>query len=216
MAQTITVGLATTLSVTSPNPTAALGSPVVLNVTVNPAVLGGPTPTGSVTFFDGANPIMPNGTTPLVNGMASITVSTLPSGSNTITVSYTGNLNYFPNHPAANVVIMVGAASGLNANLALKSSAPAAGLGSLVTFTATVTGVGMAMPTGTVEFDSGGMMIGTGMLVNGVATFSTATLPPGANTITAIYSGDTSFNPAMGELIIVTIGAVPSRRPTPS
>ena len=66
-----------------------------------------------------------------------------------------------------------------------------------MTFTATVTvrSAGAGTPTGTVTFKDGATTLGTGTLNGaGVATFTTAALPVGHHTITAVYGGDASFN----------------------
>jgi hypothetical protein len=70
-----------------------------------------------------------------------------------------------------------------------------------VTFTATVTPTTSndGTPTGTVSFLDNGTAIGTGTLSsNGQATFTTSALTPGANAITATYSGDTTFGTSSG------------------
>jgi hypothetical protein len=62
--------------------------------------------------------------------------------------------------------------------------------GQAVTFTATV------MPstaTGSVTFRNGGSPIGTAAVASGVATFTTAALPAGGNSITASYGGSSSY-----------------------
>lgn len=73
-----------------------------------------------------------------------------------------------------------------------------ASAGSLVTFTAHVTGPG-GIPTGTVTFccDSSGATIGTAQLDGtGLATLSTSTLPLGHSYIQATYPGDANFRPS--------------------
>jgi hypothetical protein len=67
--------------------------------------------------------------------------------------------------------------------------------GASTTLTATVTsGTGGATPTGTVTFaTSTGTTLSTATLSGGVATYSTSTLPGGTTTITATYSGDTTY-----------------------
>ncbi len=76
-----------------------------------------------------------------------------------------------------------------------------AAAGQTVTFTAIVSPAGGAigMPTGTVQFEDGGVDIGAAEalnLVNGSyqATFSTSTLTVSTHQITAVYSGDTNFS----------------------
>ncbi len=66
------------------------------------------------------------------------------------------------------------------------------GLGSPVTFTATVKG-GSATPTGTVAFSIDGKLADTLTLSGGQASYTTATLTAGTHTITAAYSGSSTL-----------------------
>jgi hypothetical protein len=69
--------------------------------------------------------------------------------------------------------------------------------GQAVTFTATVKAVSPATgtPTGSVTFMDGSTTLGTVTLnASGKATLTTKGLPAGADTITAIYSGDSNFD----------------------
>jgi len=50
-----------------------------------------------------------------------------------------------------------------------------------------------SIPTGTVTFMDGTLVLGTATLNNGAATFTPQHLAAGAHTITAIYNGDTNF-----------------------
>ena len=67
-----------------------------------------------------------------------------------------------------------------------------------VVFTATVSPVAPAtgVPTGTVQFRIDGVNVGGPAAVNanGQAAFATSTIAVGRHTITAVYSGDASFN----------------------
>lgn len=63
-----------------------------------------------------------------------------------------------------------------------------------VTFTATITSGGGQIPNGeTVTFDDDDSQIGTGTTKNGVAKFTTSSLPVGTQSIKAIYGGDSYF-----------------------
>src|SRR5574342_210525 len=75
--------------------------------------------------------------------------------------------------------------------------------GQTVTFTSTVTGSG-GTPTGTVTFRDGLNNIGSGTLASGVASF-TSTLATGTHSITAVYSGDSDFNPSTSPAITQTV-----------
>ena len=48
-------------------------------------------------------------------------------------------------------------------------------------------------PTGTVTLMDGTTALGTSALTGGIASFSTSSLPPGADTITAVYGGSTDY-----------------------
>jgi len=63
-----------------------------------------------------------------------------------------------------------------------------------VTFTATVKSTTTGTPTGPVTFKDGGATLGTGALISGKATFKTSALSVGTHSITAVYSGSTSYN----------------------
>ncbi len=73
------------------------------------------------------------------------------------------------------------------------SSGNPAASGQPITFTATATGQ-VGTPTGSVTFKSDGVPFGTADLdSNGVATFTTSSLPSGVHLIAASYSGDTNY-----------------------
>jgi len=67
--------------------TSFVGRPVTLTATVVPAFPGHDTPTGTVTFTAGAAVL---GTANLVNGVGSITISTLPAGIYSVIATYSG------------------------------------------------------------------------------------------------------------------------------
>jgi hypothetical protein len=63
-----------------------------------------------------------------------------------------------------------------------------------VTFTATVASSIGAPPDGeTITFEHGTTVLGTGVLSDGSASFTTSTLKVGTTAVTAVYSGDTNF-----------------------
>jgi hypothetical protein len=64
-----------------------------------------------------------------------------------------------------------------------------------VTMTATVASTTTGVPTGSIKFLDNGNAIGTAVLFNGVATFTSAGLSVGTHVIVAVYSGDTDFAP---------------------
>ncbi len=181
MNTTVTGGQSsTTTSLTSSANPAQYGQPVTFTAVVR-ASSG--TPTGTVTFEDG-NTVL--GTAALdYNGVATFTISTLSLGSHSITAVYSGDSNDLGSTSNA-VSLTINQDS---TTTTLTSSANPAVYGQPVTFTATVSSL-YSTPTGTVTFEDGNTVLGTVALSNGVAVFSTSTLPAGSNNITAVYSGD--------------------------
>ena len=96
------------------------------------------------------------------------------------------------------------------------SSANPSTYGNSVTFTATVTrSSGSNTPSGAVDFQDGGVSMGTGTLTDigggqAQATLSISTLDAGTHTITAVYGGDTNFGGSTGTL---DGGQIVSQRP---
>ena len=84
----------TTTSVISSQNPSVFGQSVTFTASVTPNPTPGPaTPTGSVTFFDGASPL---GSAVSLNGsaQATLTTSSLSGGSHSITVSYPGDATF--------------------------------------------------------------------------------------------------------------------------
>lgn len=83
---------------------------------------------------------------------------------------------------------------------AVISSVNPSDFGQTVTFTATVTS-SAGTPSGSVQFKDNGTNLGTAMtLTGGAASVTTSTLTVGTHTITAEYSGSTSFAASNGTL----------------
>ena len=158
------------------------------SVTFMATVTGADDITGTVEFFYGGTSL--GSPVTLAAGMASLTTSTLPVGTDSITAIYSGDTyNAASYSPVLNETI-TGSASA--STTALATSVNPVIVGHPVTFTATVTG---SSPTGTIKFMDGGASLGSPVtLAAGVATLTTSTLAPGTHFITAVYSGD-SANP---------------------
>jgi Bacterial Ig-like domain (group 3) len=173
----------TTTVASSANPS-AFGQSVTFTATVTGVIV---TPTGTVTFKDGATTL---GTGTLNgSGQATYSTSILLPGDHTITAVYGGDANYGAS-TSAPLTQTVNIAS---TTTAVASSVNPSGFGQSVTFTATVTGL-ILPPTGTVTFKDGATTLGTGTLNgSGQATFSTTTLAAGSHSITAVYGGDTIY-----------------------
>ncbi len=163
--------------VSTNNPT--YGSPVTITETVPPGV------SGPVTFSNGSAPI---GTAPIVGGVATITISNLPLGSDPITASTPGDSTNNPATSPSVTVTVVKASPTVSVSSSLNPSV----FNQPVTFTAIVP----ATATGTITFLDGSTTLGTGVLNSGQATLTTSTLVVGSHVITVTYSGDTNDSAA--------------------
>jgi hypothetical protein len=190
VAQTTTVSLQA-----APNPAVA-GSPVTLTATVTPS--GSTSPTGTITFYDGT---MIVGTAALSSGTASVTLSNLPPGAQTITASYSGDID---NVGSTSTGLTISIQQTTTTTLAANPNPSVSG--SSVTLTATVAASITGTPTGSVSFNEGSIVLGTATLSgSGTATFSLATLAVGQNSIVAVYSGDTGDQPSTSSALTETV-----------
>jgi hypothetical protein len=72
-------------------------------------------------------------------------------------------------------------------------------------FTATVSSKTAGTITGTVSFQEGTTVLGSGKVSGGKATWSITTLAVGSHSITAVYSGNTSYGPSTSALLKHTV-----------
>lgn len=176
--------------VTSSSNPAMLGQTVTFTATVTS---GAGTPTGNVTFFiDGAS----QSPVTLVNGEATFSTASLTLGNHTVAANYSGDTNFDPSSgslPGGQTIL----ASSITT---VASSLNPSTFGQTVTFTATVTS-GAGTPTGNVTFIIDGISQSPVTLVNGQATFTTASLAVGNHPVSANYIGDANFNSSSGSLI---------------
>jgi hypothetical protein len=144
------------------------------------------TPTGTVTFTDGATQL---GTATLAGGIATSSSSSLAVGSHTITASYGGNSNFTSS--SATITQTVNQAT---SSIVLTSSGSPTVYGQNVTLTASIAPQNGGVCTGSVTFSDGGTTLATVNAVGNSASFSTTSLAAGTHSITATYSGDSNFS----------------------
>ncbi len=188
----------TSISITADHNPGSVGQTITYTATVTVNSPGSGVPTGTVSFSDGGVAIgscqgltLPAG--PVLQVTCAQTYGT--NASHTITAVYNGDPNY------------LGATSGqYTENLAqtsttttVQASTPTSNYGQSVTLTATVSPkTGSGNPTGSVTFtDNGTTSLGSAplMLVAGeeTATLPVTSLPVGADSISASYSGSSGF-----------------------
>jgi glucuronoarabinoxylan endo-1,4-beta-xylanase len=185
----------TTLSV-SPNPV-NVGASVVL--TANTSAASG-TPTGSITFLDGATTL---GTAVLSNGAASLTVSTLAAGNHTLTASYAGTTGFAASTSTA-VTLTINQLPPAATTTALTVSPNPATAGTNIVLSAT-TSATTGTPTGSITFLDGATSLGTASLNGGNASLTVATLTVGNHTITASYAGTTGFTASTSAAVALVV-----------
>ena len=176
----------TTLS-SSLNPS-NYGQPVTLTATVTSA---GPAPTGIVTFKSGS--VVLGSKTLNAGGVATLTTAKIPVGTDTLTATYNGDTWNGKNVSAA----ITQTVSQASLSMVLTSTPNPSTFGTSVKFTAKLTSTG-GLPSGQpVTFSYNNATLGTANVNDtGVATFSTTTLPPGSDVVTAAYPGSVDYSSA--------------------
>lgn len=154
-ALTQTVNRASTqATLTSSAANAVFGQPITLTMQVAAAAPGSGTPTGSVTFRDGASVLR---TVRLGNGTATFTTSALGVRAHAITAVYSGDRNF--QRTTASLTQTVNPAP---TSTTLASSLHPARIGDVIIFRATVRAdsASSRMPTGFVTFRNGDQVLG--------------------------------------------------------
>jgi uncharacterized repeat protein (TIGR01451 family) len=187
---TISPAATTTSTVSLSSATAVYGQPVTLTATVTNTQTS-VTPSGSVTFYDGATKLQAVAVGS--GGVATLILSTRAAGKHSLTASFSdpaGNFTSTSSHAAASLTI--GKAS-TTTTLTATTNTPV--FGQAVTFTATVAALSpsVATPTGSVTFKDGSTVLATVALSGGSASFTTKHLALGGHAITAYYNGTSNF-----------------------
>jgi hypothetical protein len=185
--------LTTTAMTTSPNPS-LYGLNVTLTAKVAPTTGKANIP-GSVTFYNGTTDL---GKASLENGVATLTVSTLPLGTDALSAVYNGDPLYLTSTSyqvsqqvtiaPTSTTLYTGpnpSAVGQTVNLVAKMSPSAA--------------------AGTVTFYRGSTVIGSASITNGTAKITTSTLPQGSHSLTATYLGSVDYSPSVSPIVIQVV-----------
>ncbi len=176
--------------------------PASVTATANAASVqyGAPLPTLTGTL---------TGVLPQDAGQVTAVFSATPAnvGSYVITASLTGP-------KSVNYVVAPGTAAGLlqvtqAASRTLLSAVPQGYSGMPLQLSANAISSTGGKPTGTVKFLDAGLVVGTGILVNGSTSAVYLAPPAGARTLSAQYSGDVNFSPSSSASQIATISALP-------
>ncbi|MGB8918176.1 MAG: Ig-like domain repeat protein [Candidatus Sulfotelmatobacter sp.] len=183
----LTSAAATSTTLTAaPNPALA-GATVTLTANIAPVPTG--ESLGTVSFYDGETLL---GTANVnSSGAASLPITSLSAGAHSLTAVYSGN-TAFASSTSSVLTETITTLTGTATTLAAAPNPASAG--ESVTLTATVSPAPTGSSLGTVSFYNGATLLGSGTLnSSGVATFSTTSLPAGADSLTAAYSGNLLF-----------------------
>ena len=157
------------------------------------------TPTGSVTFYDGATVL--DTVTLNSSGIASLSSSVLAVGSHSITAVYNA---YTPWTTSISAAATVTVASAVTTTVLIETPNPVT-LGNEVVLSASVS-ASNSTPAGTVSFYDGSTLLGTVALdSNGVASLSNQTLAVGTHSITAVYNAGTSWATSTSSAVSVVV-----------
>jgi MYXO-CTERM domain-containing protein len=193
--------LPTTSVLTVTPATSTYGSPVTLTANVTPAMLPGPsTPTGVVTFYNGASVI---GTGTLAGGVANLAASSLPGGSYNLTCMYSGSVIYATSNCNSVPVVVTAAPT----SIGLTGTPNPGYLGQTVTMVATVSSqTASTQAGGSVTFYDGSASLGSAQVTaSNTASLSASFSVVGVHSITAVYGGDASFSGSSSAVLKETI-----------
>lgn len=184
----------TTTSVLPSMSTVTIGDNVSFTASVVPTV--GSNPGGAVQFLvDGA---AFGAAVPVSSGTATsanLNTGSLALGNHTVQAVYNGDAS-FGTSSSASVLFRVRVPL-LPATAALSITPNSTVYGQNVTLSATIgTTSGSGSPTGSVTFSEGGTVYGTAPVSGGSASVEVTTIPVGAHSIVATYSGDDEYNGA--------------------
>jgi N-acetylneuraminic acid mutarotase len=177
----------TSIALTSGTNPSVFGQSLTFTATVTAVAPGAGTPTGTVTFKDGATTL---GTISLTGNTAPFTTTTLSVGGHSITATYNADAN-FTGSTSSTLPQTVNLASTTTVITSHTPSPSVVGQAVTINFTVTAVAPGSGTPTGNVNVsdgagDSCSASVGTGSCA---ITFTTA----GAKSLTASYPGDTNF-----------------------
>lgn len=156
------------------------------------------TPTGVMTFKDGSTVL---GSASLVSGVASYSTGELEAGSHAIAAEYEGDSVYAPG--ATGTITQIVDRAPTSTSLAVSTGSTTTQ--TPITWTATVTSMAVGAIGGTVTFNEGLTIIGTGTLSAGGVATTTATLAAGTHDVTATFSGDTNFEPSASPPVTTSV-----------
>ena len=159
---------------------------------------------GTVNFMNGSTVL--GSASVNVSGVATLSTASLPTGTYGLTAKYMGNSNFLTStSPASSVTVTASTAA---TTTSLVASPNPVTTGQALNLVATVSNSGTASLSGTVNFMNGSTLLGSGSVnASGVATLSVKNLPAGNYSLTARYTGNSSFLASTSPASSVTVVA---------
>jgi len=189
---------ATNLALNSSSSPSSFGQTVTFTANVSAVPAGAGTPTGMVTFQDGATII---GQAPLnSSGVVAVSSAGLAPGSHNVVATYASDTLFAASSGSVVQVIQNGTST------AVTSTSNPASFGQSIFFDAAVTATNGSpgTPTGSVTFKEGATVLATVPLNSaGHAVFSYSAFSIGSHTITADFAGTNGWLASSGQLVQV-------------
>ena len=206
LAVTVVVPVGTTISLTTNATAVAVGTSVTLTATVA-AVTGSAVPTGTVTFYDSNGTITLGTGTLNGSGVATYTTSALAVGTHAVSAKYAGATGFSASNSGGFSILVT--AAGIATTTSVTANATTSTQGTGFIFTVTVTPAsGTTVPTGPVNILDGVTVLSTGAVgPTGQYIFSTNALAVGTHSITAAYTGSSTFGASTSAPLTATVTA---------
>jgi hypothetical protein len=192
-----TVNVSLTTTTVSPNINPSLFAQSVIVTAIVQGSAGG-SPTGTVTFFDGATSL---GSSSVSANIAQLSLSSLSIGAHSLTAKYAGDANF----SASTSTVVTETINQAYTSTTVSTNLTPASFGQTVVFTAAVQPAFGGAPTGTVTFLDGAVALGSSNVSAGSAQLALSNLSIGSHSITARYNGDANFTSSTSSSITQTI-----------
>lgn len=185
------------VALTAPTGVLSYGDSATFTATLTPSQFNVADPSGSVTFSVNGIEQRPIA---LTNHTASITVPNLSGGNNTVSAVYAGDANYSGSTASPVTVDVTPAKTTTTLAVTTTYTNPASSaVGAALTLTSTVNPTVAGSITGSVNFVSGAVLLGSAALVPNqgsnsyTAVLSTSSIPAGTYSVQAVFPGNANY-----------------------
>ncbi len=191
--------LATMTTLQASTSSVEIGGSVTLTATLSPASV-----TGTVTFYSGSIAI---GTASVNAGVASLNTTFASAGNMALKAIFATNASWETSTSNQVALFVTGDTPD---TVELQVAPSSLFIGDSATLTASIS---PAEATGTVVFYVGTQAIGTSPVVAGTATYVKLLMVSGSQSVTAVYSGDTTYPSSTSSPVAISVG-IPGSTPT--